>query len=318
MKVSIALATYNGAKYLGNQLESFLHQTKLPDELIVSDDHSHDSTMEILNDFKNKAPFEVKLFKNKGSGFNDNFENALFNCLGELIFISDQDDKWLPNKIECMHDYFIRNQKCQVLIHDLEFCDSNLNKIGQKKIERISIYDSSLENYVTGMATAVRKNFLDLCMPIPACTNYDNWIHYCAEIIDSREVIDNVLALYRRHSENATLKSFVNKSTKINKTDIYKKKMQKSQVQSFQNQSEIIENILVFLQRNREELLSDFGVKDIENYKTNLIQKRKLVEMRIDILNLQKISRLPKALNLWFIGGYSMYGGISSLLKDLI
>ena len=101
MKVSIALATYNGAKYLKQQLDSFQAQTCLPDELVVCDDCSKDNTVEILEEFKETASFIVIIIQNESNlGYTGNFEKAISLCSGNLIFISDQDDVWFNNKIE--------------------------------------------------------------------------------------------------------------------------------------------------------------------------------------------------------------------------
>src|SRR5262249_10160572 len=100
-KISIALCTYNGAKYLSSQLESYLAQTCLPDEVVVCDDCSQDETVTILNDFAIRAPFPVRILVNdQNLGSTKNFEKSISLCSGEIIFLSDQDDVWMPNKIE--------------------------------------------------------------------------------------------------------------------------------------------------------------------------------------------------------------------------
>ncbi len=95
------MATYNGVKYLQEQLDSFATQTILPDELVVVDDCSTDNTIAILNNFKDKAPFKTIIIKNdKNLGSTKSFEKAATKATGDLIFFSDQDDFWKPNKIE--------------------------------------------------------------------------------------------------------------------------------------------------------------------------------------------------------------------------
>ena len=87
MKISIALATYNGAKYLKGQLDSFVNQSRLPDELIICDDCSHDETDKIVHNFISTAPFTVRYFKNKKNlGYAKNFEQAVLYCSGDVIF----------------------------------------------------------------------------------------------------------------------------------------------------------------------------------------------------------------------------------------
>ena len=101
MRISIAMTTYNGSKYLKEQLDSFTKQTHLPDELVVTDDGSSDDTLEILENFAKKASFEVLIFRNNTNlGYAMNFGHAIGLCTGDLIFLSDQDDIWFPEKIE--------------------------------------------------------------------------------------------------------------------------------------------------------------------------------------------------------------------------
>src|SRR5215217_2190591 len=100
MRISIAMATYNGAGYLQEQLESFLSQTRQPDELIVCDDGSGDATLDILERFRQSVPFAVQIHRNETRlGFTKNFEKALLKCSGDLVFLSDQDDVWFAPKV---------------------------------------------------------------------------------------------------------------------------------------------------------------------------------------------------------------------------
>ena len=106
MRISLAMTTYNGEDYLEEQLESFLRQTRIPNELIVCDDGSRDSTLNILEAFQLKAPFPVMINRNvENLGYTKNFENALSKCSGELIFLSDQDDIWEANKVHRYHHH---------------------------------------------------------------------------------------------------------------------------------------------------------------------------------------------------------------------
>ena len=95
MMISIAMTTFNGESFLKDQLESISNQTYLPDELIISDDCSSDNTIKIIENFIDRAPYEIRLIKNiKNNGFTKNFEIALNACQGDIIFLADQDDYW--------------------------------------------------------------------------------------------------------------------------------------------------------------------------------------------------------------------------------
>ena len=100
-RISIAMAAFNGEKYIREQLESFGTQTVPPNEVVISDDDSSDKTVEIIEAFKARAKFEVNLLQNEDRiGYIANFANAISQCTGDIIFISDQDDVWFPEKIQ--------------------------------------------------------------------------------------------------------------------------------------------------------------------------------------------------------------------------
>src|SRR5688500_18132345 len=100
LSLSVALASYNGERYIGEQLDTIAQQTRLPNELIISDDASTDSTWSIVRDFAERAPFPVRLLQHERFGSARNFEIAIQACRGDVIFLCDQDDIWYPNKIE--------------------------------------------------------------------------------------------------------------------------------------------------------------------------------------------------------------------------
>lgn len=98
-RISLAIATYNGANYLSELLNSLINQTVLPDEIIVVDDKSIDDTVLILKEYSSKLP--IKIFENeKNYGVNLNFKKAVSLCSGDYILICDQDDVWFPENIE--------------------------------------------------------------------------------------------------------------------------------------------------------------------------------------------------------------------------
>lgn len=99
MKTSVALCTYNGEKYIKEQLDSILNQTKKVDEIIVCDDCSSDKTVEILNHYSSTNPGLFKIYINEQNLRSvKNFEKAITLCTGDIIFLSDQDDFWVNEK----------------------------------------------------------------------------------------------------------------------------------------------------------------------------------------------------------------------------
>lgn len=222
MKISIALACYNGEQYISQQLTSTLKQSWGPDEVVICDDCSTDRTWEIVNQFACNVPFEVKLIRNKHNiGYTRNFSKALTNCSGDIIFMCDQDDVWHQHKITSVLEHFERNPQIQLVIHDLAFCDEHLKPTGESKIRRLGMFHNLQRDYVTGMATAVSSKFMRLCLPIPyKYVTHDAWIHLCAYYAHSKSTLPSILASYRRHQSNATSGSLINHPTQVRKTSV--------------------------------------------------------------------------------------------------
>lgn len=213
MRISIALATYNGAGYLREQLASFLSQTRMPDELVVSDDNSTDDTRDIINEFKGRAPFEVHLFQNASTiGHELNFGCAIERCSGDLIFLSDQDDVWLPEKLSEVERAFALNPAVWVTINDLAITNRILVGTGRSVLgqtESSGTLGEGGKNFIIGCATAFRANLRQLILPIPSLSyGHDKWIHLVGHILGCRLVMRRVLQLYRRHGENASSWAF--------------------------------------------------------------------------------------------------------------
>ena len=126
--ISIALATYNGGLYISELLHSISDQTTLPDELIISDDSSTDSTLKIVNEFARNVTFPIKILINKTRlGSTANFEVAIRACSGDIIFPCDQDDIWYPHKIERMYECLMNNPSAGAVFSDADVVDQDLN-----------------------------------------------------------------------------------------------------------------------------------------------------------------------------------------------
>jgi len=103
--LSVAMCTYNGEQYLQEQLDSIIAQTRLPNEVVVCDDGSTDATLQILDEFQETAPFPVRIYRNGTRlGPTKNFEKAIKLCSGNVIALSDQDDVWMPHKLERLEE----------------------------------------------------------------------------------------------------------------------------------------------------------------------------------------------------------------------
>ena len=129
--ISIALCTYNGSRYLKEQLDSIAGQTRLPSELIIRDDRSTDDTVDIARRFAETAPFAVKVHVNSENvGSTKNFELAIEGCSGDIIALSDQDDIWLPQKLERLEAEFAADPGVGLVFSDAELTDEKLAPLG--------------------------------------------------------------------------------------------------------------------------------------------------------------------------------------------
>jgi len=233
--ISIAMTTYNGERFLKEQLDSFLWQTRLPDELVVCDDGSTDRTLEILENFARTAPFPVKIFRNpQRLGFSKNFEKAINLCQGELIFLSDQDDIWMPNKIVEIEKVFIKYPFAGVVFSDAFLVNENLiptNKslfdhygINIEKIINISpgkfIKKYNITNAIIGAVIAIKSEIREIIFPIPSNWSHDGWITFAGGLVAHVFLLPIKLIKYRRHANqlygiSAKLIEQYNKSKKV-------------------------------------------------------------------------------------------------------
>src|SRR3984893_11664406 len=132
MRISAAMCTYNGARFLPDQLESIAAQTRLPDELIICDDRSTDGSVDIIRSFAHHAPFPIRLvFNATNLGSTKNFEKAIGLCEGEIIALEDQDDVWRPEKLGCIAGVLERDERIGAVFSDAELIDQDSRPLGQ-------------------------------------------------------------------------------------------------------------------------------------------------------------------------------------------
>lgn len=205
--VSVCLASYNGEPFIEDQVKSILAQLQFGDELIVSDDCSTDNTVKILSRINDNR---LKLHINTGPhGFTPNFENALKYATGDIIFLSDQDDIWLPGKYDaCLQAL----QKYDLIVTNSKVTDEKLNVINESFF---SIYSSGagiLKNIFIcstyyGSCMAFRKSLLKYALPFPKYKElgHDLWLGLVAETVGQVKFIDTPYLLYRRLDSSVTV-----------------------------------------------------------------------------------------------------------------
>ena len=216
--ISIALCTYNGEKYLHQQLDSIAGQTRLPCELVVSDDCSSDRTVEILETFAREAPFPVHIHQNEENlGSTRNFENAIKSCSGDIIALCDQDDVWLPEKLEKLEIAFKDHPDIGYAFSNGELVDDALQPLGRTVWQSNQFEDEMFDRYaageqllcflrwqfVTGATMAFRARLKKYIFPFPEhkIWIHDGWIAVVGSSIGEIGLpINESLILYRQHS----------------------------------------------------------------------------------------------------------------------
>jgi glycosyltransferase involved in cell wall biosynthesis len=214
LRISVAMCTYNGARFLSEQLESIGAQTRLPDEVIVCDDRSTDESAEIVKSFAHHAPFSIHLEVNANNlGSTNNFEKAIGLCQGEIIALADQDDVWRPEKLSCLAGVLERDDRIGAVFSDAELIDEDSRPLAgtlwssflfksseQKKFERGQGLKVLLKHgTVTGATMAFRSKFRDLTLPIPPRQVHDHWIVLLIASVSQLAPIRTPLVRYRRH-----------------------------------------------------------------------------------------------------------------------
>lgn len=210
-RVSVAMAVYNGGRYLQEQLNSILVQLGENDEIIISVDPSNDRTWEILSQYT-ASDLRIKVFKNKYTpGVVHNFQNALEHTSGEFIFYSDQDDVWMKDKISTVLKEF-ENQDVSVVIHDSRLVDENLNLLYESTFHlrggvRTSILGNLFRLSYIGCCMAFRAEFKDVIIPIPTIyRSHDWWTGTICSACGRMVAIQKPLIYHRLHSDNVTPK----------------------------------------------------------------------------------------------------------------
>lgn len=207
--ISVCMATHNGEKYIKEQLESILSQLSSDDEVVISDDGSTDSTFTIIESFKDSR---IKLYNfcqpSKTSHTHiyasRNFENALMKAKGDYIFLSDQDDIWMPNKVEvCLESL----KKYDMIVHNMELVNEERESLGRNlyldKISKQGLLMIGGTYY--GCALAFKAQWLKKILPFPKdLVLHDFWISYIIEKLGTPYYEIRPLMQYRYREESVS------------------------------------------------------------------------------------------------------------------
>lgn len=209
IRISVAVVSYNGEKYIREQLDSILANLGDEDELVVSDDGSEDGTWTILKEYAGRDD-RIRLLHGPGKGVIANVEYALRHCRGSYIYLADQDDIWMENKVETVQQVFERTG-AHLVVHDCEVRDGTCDKVLMESFAAYrgagaGFWRNLIKNTYIGCCMAFRASLLEYLFPIPKDIQmHDQWIG----IINDLQYKDTVfirdkLLWYRRHENNTS------------------------------------------------------------------------------------------------------------------
>lgn len=216
--ISVALATFNGERFLSRQLDSLAAQTRRPLELVVVDDGSTDATPEIVSRFAKSAPFPVHLFRNENRlGYRQNFMRAAGFCGGDLISFCDQDDVWADHKLARVTAEF-RDPEVLLAYHNARLINAEGKRRGfvfslKKKSAKLSHDDVEPWRIVPGFSQIIRRSLLrhsnlyhdSLDMfTLNERMPHDQWFLFLASALGKTVYIAESLAHYRQHDQNSS------------------------------------------------------------------------------------------------------------------
>lgn len=213
--VSIAMATFNGERFLAAQLQSLADQDMLPAELVVCDDLSTDATVDIVTAFAAHAPFAVRLYRNETRlRFSDNFIKAIGLCRERYIAFCDQDDLWHPDKVRKSVER-LQSSGALMCAHRVDLIDRSGTRFGSalNRSHALMLHGSACSPWgvFLGFTCTIDRRLSDLIDPAlrpPDLIEYDRpmshdrWFYFLAAAFGSVTYIDESLAQYRQHDKN--------------------------------------------------------------------------------------------------------------------
>lgn len=207
MDISVCLCSYNSEKYILAQVQSILEQLKENDEIIIFDDCSTDLTYEIISSIRDAR---IKLQKNsKNLGIIQNFNECIKSSSKDIIFLSDQDDIWLPQKVEKVINVFQANPEITLVLSDAQVIDGDGNLIASSHFQLMGgfnpgVVQNIVKNKYHGCTMAFKREMLDFILPLPKdIPMHDMWIGIINQIYGKSLYIEEPLIQYRRHSTNS-------------------------------------------------------------------------------------------------------------------
>ena len=322
--VSVALCTFNGARFIYEQLQSIAEQSVVPDELVISDDGSSDDTLTVIDQALKElaqsipafAATRISLLKNSSPlGVTKNFEQAVSATTGDIVVLCDQDDVWLPNKLQHMHAAFASNKKSVFVFGDADLIDAQGQPLGMTLFDGLSLKNSERKgieagqaievlikrNIVTGATAGFTRDIAQAALPFPSGWVHDEWLAMVAAIKNSRFVVLEPLLGYRQHGEN---------QIGVKKTNAQVRKQRLTSHGKERNARLLL---------RAQELAARAPGLETSLRDTALIEKALAFQQARSRFSKNRIARIPQVMGQVFRGRYfSVSNGPRDVLRDLV
>lgn len=322
-RVSVAMATYNGAAFLVEQLASIAAQSRPPDELVVGDDGSGDGTLACLADFAARAPFPVLVEVNRARlGVAGNFFATIGRCSGDLILLSDQDDVWRPDKLARVVAHFAGHPRCLMATHDATIVDGRGRSTGRTLGGQIAAAGGRpARDLVAGCCMAIDARLARAAQPPPLTETHDAWLAQLADLVGLRDHLDQSLIDYRRHGANVS-HSYMSRSGRADRLARFLDRTRKARATPPRPalRASLASNAALrdALGRHRAMFAREAGREAVAAAEATLDARMERDSRRLRVHEAEGRARLPALAAAWRAGDYRGRDGALSLVRDLI
>jgi glycosyltransferase involved in cell wall biosynthesis len=318
--ISVAMCTFNGKRFLREQLDSIANQFRLPDEIVICDDGSSDGSVEMIRAFADRAPFPTRIVVNeKNLRSTRNFEQAISLCQGAIVALADQDDVWYRHKLDRIEQAFLKSSAIVAVFSDADLIDDQSRSL-ELRLWPTLLFDARQQNQfanghalsvlinhpvVTGATMAFRREFFGSMVPIPTDETHDRWISFLLAARGRFETISEPLMSYRRHQGQQIGPGPLTLTHRVSQARDRGARFHREEIERLRQ-----------LHDKLEKLRADFP--SAECAQTEIERKISHLQHRAGLPH-ARVARIPRILREAFKGGYRRYSsGWNSVVKDLV
>lgn len=316
--VSVAMATYNGADYVREQLQSIIFQFDPPQEIIICDDNSTDETLLVMRDVLSLTHgIRVEIHENSlNIGYTKNFKKAVSLCTGDIILLADQDDVWLPHKISRIKD--VVTSVNSLVVHDGLLVNEKLEWAGSTVFSQANKIYGNTKMVNTGALSAFGKNFQNYLINIPeGVIGHDIWLHSIADSLMTKIYINEPLQLVRRHSRN-TSSWLANELQQLNWIDIIANKIRSSPALTYSPEILLHDGISTLFSGINALCKDERSSVNMEALSAYHVRVANAFRCREEVIAQKGLHKLIMALKLLISGKYKYMKGWKSFCRDLL